>query len=165
MSRLRTTPVLLAALVLAWATVDLPSQSGEWTTSNGEWPSYHGNLHGHHYSPLDQINAGNFSKLELAWRVKTDNLGVQKEYKLEGTPIVINGVMYTVGGTRRQAMALDPTTGELRWIYGLREGNRAQVAPRQLSGRGVGDWTDGKEERIFLIPTRLHLVALNARTG
>ena len=39
------------------------------------------------YSPLDQINAANFSKLEVAWRFKTDSLGPRPEYKLEGTPL------------------------------------------------------------------------------
>ena len=54
------------------------------------------------YSPLDQINAGNFGKLELAWRFKTDMLGPRPEYKLEGTPVAVNGVLYTTGGTRRR---------------------------------------------------------------
>ena len=45
------------------------------TTKNGEWPHYTADVRGTRYSPLDQINAANFNKLEVAWRFKTDNLG------------------------------------------------------------------------------------------
>ena len=45
------------------------------STKNGDWPHYTADLQGTRYSPLDQINATNFSKLEVAWRFKTDNLG------------------------------------------------------------------------------------------
>ncbi len=116
--------------------------------------------------PLDQINASNFNKLEVAWRFKTDNLGPRPEYKLEGTPLVVNGVLYTTGGTRRSVVALDAKTGELIWVYSFREGNRAAIAPRQLSGRGVSYWTDGKgDDRIIFVTTGYRLVELNANTG
>jgi glucose dehydrogenase len=59
-----------------------------------EWPSYTADLAGTRYRPLDQINASNFSKLEVAWKFKTDNIGNRPEYKLEGTPLMINGVVY-----------------------------------------------------------------------
>ena len=82
----------------------------------------------------DQIDGSNFNKLEVAWRFKTDMLGPRPEYKLEGTPLTINGVLYTTGGTRRSVIALDGKTGELMWAHSLREGRRAGIAPRQLSG-------------------------------
>ena len=103
----------------------------------GDWPDYSGDLRGWRYSPLDQINAANFSKLQVAWRFKTDNLGPRPEYKLEGTPVAVRGTLYTTGGTRRSVVSLDGRTGELNWAHSLREGRRAAVSPRQLSGRGV----------------------------
>ena len=102
-----------------------------------EWRSYAGDLRNHHYSPLAQVTAANFNTLEVAWRFKTDSLGPRPEYKLEGTPLVVNGVLYTTGGTRRAVVALDAATGELRWTHAEREGARAAASPRQLSGRGV----------------------------
>ncbi|HVZ28558.1 MAG TPA: PQQ-binding-like beta-propeller repeat protein [Rhizomicrobium sp.] len=121
---------------------------------------------GSRYSPLDQINASNFSKLEVAWHFKTDQLGARPEYKLEGTPLEINGTVYTTGGSRRAVVALDARTGELKWVYSLNEGARAANSPRQLSGRGVSYWTDGKgDERILFITTGFRLVELNARDG
>src|SRR5215472_3552817 len=98
---------------------------GQPSTRNGEWPMNGADLRFTRYSPLDQINAANFDKLEVAWRFKTDNLGTQPEYKLEGTPIMIKGVLYTTAGTRRSVVALDAKTGELIWSHSLREGKRA----------------------------------------
>jgi quinoprotein glucose dehydrogenase len=135
-------------------------------TANGEWPYYTGDLKGSRYSPLDQINASNFNKLEVAWRFKTDNLGTHPEYKLEGTPLMVKGIIYATAGTRRSIVSLDAATGEVRWVYSLREGQRAAIAPRQLSGRGLSYWTDGRgDERIVYVSTGYRLVELNARTG
>src|SRR4249919_3854541 len=80
----------------------------------GEWRSYAGDLRNHHYSPLAQVTAANFSTLEVAWRFKTDSLGARPEFKLEGTPLMVHGVLYTTAGTRRAVVALDAVTGELR---------------------------------------------------
>src|SRR4029453_8607998 len=77
------------------------------TTKNGEWQNYTGDARGWRYSPLDQITAQNFNDLEVAWRFKTDNLGTRPEYKLEGTPLMIGGILYATGGTRRAVFALD----------------------------------------------------------
>ena len=148
-------------------TVAMWSQTGgQPSTKNGEWPHYTADLKGTKYSPLDQITASNFNKLEVAWRFKTDNLGTRPEYKLEGTPLMIKGVLYTTAGTRRSVVAMDAKTGEAMWVYSLREGNRAAIAPRQLSGRGVSYWTDGKgDDRILFVTTGYRLIALNAHTG
>src|SRR5712671_1247270 len=165
---LRIVPVLaLLAVGLVWLTPRVSGQAGAMpSTKNGEWPMYTADLHGSKYSPLDQITAANFNKLEVAWRFKTDSFGPRPEYKLEGTPLMIKGVLYTTAGTRRSVIALDAKTGELMWAYSLREGNRAAIAPRQLSGRGVSYWTDGKgDDRVLFVTTGYRLVALNAKNG
>src|SRR6266404_5768085 len=110
---------------------------GQPSTQKGDWPYYFADLKGTRYSPLDQINASNFDKLTVAWRFKTDHMGPRPEYKLEGTPLVVRGTLYTTAGTRRDVISLDARTGELKWVYTMNEGQRAALAPRQLSGRGV----------------------------
>jgi glucose dehydrogenase len=45
------------------------------STAGGDWPHYTADMRGTKYSPLDQITAANFGKLEVAWRFKTDILG------------------------------------------------------------------------------------------
>src|SRR5436309_10772261 len=142
------------------------AQPGLPSTRTGEWTHYTADVRGSRYSPLDQINAGNFNQLEVAWRFKTDNLGTRPEYKLEGTPLMIKGVIYATAGTRRSVIALDGKTGELIWAHSQREGTRAAIAPRQLSGRGLSYWTDGNgDDRILYVTTGYRLVALNARNG
>ena len=66
------------------------AQSG---AKNGEWRAYGADLGNTHYSPLDQITAANFNKLEVAWRFKTDKLGPRPEDQLEATPLMANGVV------------------------------------------------------------------------
>src|SRR4249920_2094890 len=144
---------LVAAARLSGQAPGLPS------TKNGDWTHYTADVRGSRYSPLDQINAGNFKDLEVAWRFKTDNLGTRPEFKLEGTPLVVKGIVYATAGTRRSVVALDGKTGELMWVHSLREGTRAAIAPRQLSGRGVSYWTDGRgDERVLYVTTGYRLV-------
>src|SRR5215208_587200 len=131
------TALLALVLTLVGSAIGTSGQStSPPSTKNGEWPHYTADLRGTKYSPLDQINASNFKDLEVAWRFKTDSLGTRPEYKLEGTPLMIGGVLYTTGGTRRSVVALDARTGELLWVHRYPEGTRGGNAPRQLSGRG-----------------------------
>jgi len=139
--------------------------AAQWKAKDTEWGSYAADLAGTRYRPLDQITAANFSDLEIAWRIKTDNFGNRPEYKLEGTPLMVNGVLYATAGSRRAAIAVDAATGELLWIHGEHEGARGGAAPRQLSGRGLAYWSDGKEERIFYVTPGYQLICLDAKTG
>ena len=162
----RPVPALLLVAVVALLSVTprLFGQSGSPafpSTANGEWPHYNGDIKGSRYSPLDQINATNFNKLEVAWRFKTDNLGPRPEYKLEGTPLMVKGILYATGrhaprgrGARREdrraEVDLQPGRGRAR----------GDGAPRQLSGRGLSYWTDGKgDERIVYVTIGYRLVS------
>src|SRR5436309_13947458 len=138
--------VVLAAL--AWVAPRpqgqaAPAGSFVASTKNGDWQAYTGDTRGTRYSPLDQITASNFNDLEVAWRFKTDSLGTRPEYKLEGTPLVVDGTLYATAGTRRSVISLDAATGELLWVHRYPEGKRGANSPRALSGRGLAYWTDG----------------------
>jgi quinoprotein glucose dehydrogenase len=139
--------------------------SAQTGAKNGEWPTYGGDLGNTRYSPLDQINASNFDKLQVAWRFSTANLGPRPEYNLEATPLMVGGVVYSVAGSRRDVVALDATNGELLWVHGENEGLRGDDAPRRLSGRGLSYWTDGREQRILYVTPGYRLIALDAKTG
>ena len=166
----RTVPALVVAGLVS-LTVGVSGQTGAKDpvlegTKNGQWPSYAGNVMGWRYSPLDQITADNFNKLEVAWRLKTDNFGNRPEFKLEGTPLMVGGVLYMTAGNRRAAVAVDAATGEVLWVHGEREGNRGATAPRQLSGRGLAYWSDGKNDaRVLYFTPGYQMVALDAKTG
>jgi len=134
-------------------------------TARGEWPTYGGDLGSTRYAPLEQINASNFGSLEVAWRFSVANMGPTPEMRFQSTPLVVDGVLYTTGGTRRAVTALDAATGEQLWVYGLKEGARGEEAPRQLSGRGLAFWQRGEDKRVVYVTPGYQLVALNAETG
>jgi quinoprotein glucose dehydrogenase len=151
-----------AIACLFLANIPASAQTG---AKNGEWRTYGGDLSSTRYSALDQIKADNFNKLEVAWRFKTDSLGPRPEFQFESTPLMVHGILYSTGGTRRAVVALDAATGELLWMHSENEGARGTNAPRQLSGHGLAYWTDGKEERILYVTPGYRLIALDAKTG
>jgi quinoprotein glucose dehydrogenase len=163
--RLRSFANALTALLGASLISGLALAATAGDGANVEWRTYAGNWDASKYKPLDQINASNFSQLEVVWRFKTDHIGNRPEFKLEGTPLEIGGVLYATAGSRRGVIALDATTGELIWVHGEHEGERGGAAPRQLSGRGLAYWTDGRESRILYVTPGYFLVALDAKTG
>ena len=154
------------ACLVCCAAVGVLGQSG---ATNGEWRHYGGDTGHTRYSPLDQINAANFSTLEVAWRFKTDNLGPRPEFQFESTPLMIKGVVYTTAGSRRAVVALDGATGEMLWMHSENEGARGANAPRQLSGRGLAYWAGtppgNDDARILYVTPGYRLIALNAKTG
>src|SRR5260370_9760850 len=110
--RLKTLLFLFLTSLLCWPA----PASAQFHPKDTEWPSYAADLAGTRYRPLDQINASNFSDLEIAWRIKTDNFGDRPQDKLERTPPMVNGVLYATAGSRRAVTALHPATGELLWL-------------------------------------------------
>ena len=149
---------VMALTMLATGLTSVFANADEPGTANGEWHHYTGDMKGSRYTPLDQINADNFEDLEMVWSFSTKNLGTRGEYKLEVTPLMVDGVLYATAGTRRTAIALDAVTGELMWMHSMREGLRAGMAPRQLSGRGLSYWSDGKgDDRVYYVTTGYRL--------
>src|SRR3954447_13301164 len=164
MSRIMRRISLLALVAaLAAATAGVRGQPAK--QQGAEWPTYGGTLASTRYSPLDQINAANFNNLEVAWRFRTESLGPRPEFNFESTPLMVNGRLFSTAGTRRAVVALDAGTGELLWMHAEREGPRGAAAPRQLSGRGLAYWSDGRDERVLYVTPGYRLIALDAKTG
>jgi quinoprotein glucose dehydrogenase len=160
--RTTTLAITVTTILGVCTTIGLRGQSG---AARGEWRTYGGDLGHTRYAALDQITAANFGSLEVKWRFKTDNLGPRPEFNFQSTPLMVGGRLYTTGGTRRSVAALDAATGELLWVHGEQEGARGEAAPRQLSGRGLAYWADGRDERILYVTPGYRLVALDAKTG
>jgi len=154
----------LIAVFVGSLTVAIAAQS---KSRPGEWTTYGGDLASTRYSPLDQINRDNFNKLEVAWRFKTDALGPRPEFNFQSTPLMVDGIVYSTAGTRRAVVALDAATGELIWMHSEDEGKRGELAPRQLSGRGLAYWPGGGGEnpRIVYVTPGYRMIALDAATG
>src|SRR5262245_7509662 len=115
---------ILASLALLAAASVLAGRSGaaQQSSAAGEWRYYYGDVYARKYSPLDQINKQNVKQLQVAWRrftpdhaVMESNSGLRAARNQE-TPLMVNGVLYTVSGLGVVA-ALDPKTGVARWSY------------------------------------------------
>jgi len=78
---------------------------------------------------------------------------------------MVDGIIYSTGGSRRAVVALDAETGEINWVYSLKEGERSSYAPRRLSGRGLSYWSDGENKRIIYVTPGYQMVSLDATTG
>ncbi|HYV62494.1 MAG TPA: PQQ-binding-like beta-propeller repeat protein, partial [Bryobacteraceae bacterium] len=154
------------AALLALVAPPATTQQG---AASGNWRSYGGDIANTRYSPLNQIDASNFSKLQPAWIFSTANLGPAPETNLESTPLVVDGVFYSTAGDRRDVIALDAATGEVLWTHREDEGKRAQVAPRRLSGRGLAYWADStpgsNDKRIVYFTPGYRMIELDAKTG
>src|SRR5688572_23090611 len=73
------------ASVSAVADPDLEKQMAD----SSNWASQAGDYANHRYSDLNQINASNVGKLQVAWTLST---GVLRGH--EGSPLVIGDTMY-----------------------------------------------------------------------
>jgi quinoprotein glucose dehydrogenase len=149
-----TLKILLATSVLSTSF----SVSAQYGTSAGEWTSYAGDAGSTKYSPLDQINADNFPQLELAWRWRSldgdlnfDDVGRDVSFgRMQGTPLMIDGVLYMVTSLN-QVAAIDAVSGQTLWSFNpevYRSG--APVGALGFHQRGVAYWTDGTQRRILL---------------
>jgi alcohol dehydrogenase (cytochrome c) len=122
---------------------------------SGTWPTYHGNLSGNRFSPLDQINTRNVRQLAPRWMFTIQ--GAPRA--LQVTPVVADGVMYVT--SVNEAYALDARSGREIWHYSR---PRTQgLAGDAASGinRGVAILGD----RVFMVTDNAHLIALHRHTG
>jgi glucose dehydrogenase len=134
----------------------------------GDWPLYSRDHSSTRFSPLAQINTQNVAQLKLAWSYRPEappapadggkgkGKGGGGGINTELTPIVVNGVMYVLAGSR--AIALEGDTGREVWRYNVTGG--------QASNRAAGYWAgDGANPPRILFTAGRNLVALNANTG
>jgi alcohol dehydrogenase (cytochrome c) len=121
------------------------------------WLMYWGDYHGTHYSPLNQITADNVKRLKAAWSFPI--LGGNSV--LEGTPLVVDGIMYTTGsGNPATVTAIDARSGRQIWRWTRQQ---KTVNPYEINpfARGVAILGN----RIFVGTLDGVLIALDARTG
>ena len=135
----------------------------------GEWGHYAGTTYGMKYSPLDQITRDNVDRLRVVWRARNPDLDFQDDailsrVRYQDTPLMVNGTLYTVTGLGI-VTALDPATGEQRWVYDPESYRIGRPNNGGFLSRGVGYWTDGNAERILIGTHDAYLISLDARTG
>ncbi|MYK89752.1 MAG: PQQ-binding-like beta-propeller repeat protein, partial [Acidobacteria bacterium] len=154
--------VLLAAIAAAAPAV---AQHG---AQGGEWRHFGGDSGSTRYSPLDQIDRDNFSRLEVAWRwesadVLLNDVSGKTPGPYRSMPLMIDGVVY-IATNLGQVAALDPATGEALWRHDPRDWEIEQRGSL-VQIRGIESWTDGEAERILIATRGGRLVSIDTRTG
>jgi quinoprotein glucose dehydrogenase len=128
-----------------------------------DWPRVGNDPGGMRHSALVQIHRGNVSQLQPAWTFRTGGQRANDPYPLQGTPIVIDGVLY-VTGPDLTVFALQAGTGREIWRFDpKRESTRAY-----LGNRGMAYWSEARRDgarRILLGTTDGRLLSLDAATG
>jgi len=124
---------------------------------------------GSKYSPLKQVTKKNVADLEVAWEYHTGDGANPKPNSLtsfQDQPSLIEGNL-VVCSTNRRVIALDPKTGEERWVFDPKD---PETGMKKC--RGVGNWVDSEaaddavcKSRIFLGTADYRLIALDAKTG
>ncbi len=104
------------------------------------------------FSPLDQINKSNVSKLQMAWARGLPS-GTQ-----ESVPVVYNGVMYLYA-PGASIQAVDATNGDLLWEYS--RDYPKEVNPQAAREKSLGIY----EDMIYFAAPDGYLVAIDAQTG
>jgi len=118
------------------------------------WLTYSGTLDGHRHSLLTQITPDNVTNLGLAWLWQA-----QPNDRFVATPLVVDGVMYTVEAPNT-VIALDAATGRVFWKYTYTASVPGIVCCGRVN-RGLGILDD----TLFMGTLDAHLVAIDAYTG
>jgi quinohemoprotein ethanol dehydrogenase len=127
-----------------------------------QWPTYGGDYAERRYSPLNQIDTSNASRLGLAW---THVIGAGGGNQ-EATPLFWNNVLYSVTNWSI-AFAIDVRTQRELWRFDPKV-DRAITAPEENRGVCCGIVTRGialYDGKVFVPVLDGRLIALNAATG
>jgi alcohol dehydrogenase (cytochrome c) len=109
----RTTMARSIAAAAVWTIATTASAaSGPGYDDPTNWPQYHRSFNAWRFSPLDQINKGNVKRMHVAWVHQPGAV----THGLQATPIVIDGVMYSIAADNN-VFALNAATGEVLWRY------------------------------------------------
>lgn len=118
------------------------------------WLTYSGTLDAQRHSRLTQITAANVRNLELQWVFQAESLE-----KFEATPLVVDGVLYTVQPPN-DVVALDAVTGRVFWTYSHVPAQAARACCGRVN-RGLAILDD----TLYLGTFDGHLLALDAKSG
>ena len=156
-----------------------PSTPIDYSGPIDDWPQAGGSRGGGHHSDATQINRDNVDDLEIAWVHRSGDYheggntvdgvveGEPFQTSFQVTPVLFNETLYYCTPYNR-VFALDPNTGEERWMYDPEVGEESRGGPC----RGVATWTSERissgaacHQRILTGTADGRLIALDANTG
>ncbi|MCE2426434.1 MAG: PQQ-binding-like beta-propeller repeat protein, partial [Pseudomonadales bacterium] len=166
----RHTPAFVTRVCSAGVLGAALSVGADTGTAGGEWRHHGGDHASSKYSPLAQIDAANFPKLEIAWRWKSVDQNIPFDNgryytgHYRATPLKVGDRVYAVT-SHGQVAALDPATGRELWVHDPESYAKGQPNMQPLQTRGIEYWTDGKVERLFVATMGKQLVSIDIATG
>ena len=157
---------LVAAVVVAWGVAAQQPASTAVTAQDlldglehpSRWLMYSGDYTGRRNSPLTQITPANVNRLAAQWTFQVENMVAGRGF--EGTPILLDGVMYLTGNNNT-AWAVDMRTGRQLWRYRRQLPAGLTYGSANASNRGFAILGD----RLFIGTLDAHLIALDRATG
>lgn len=118
------------------------------------WLTYSGTPFSQRYSRLNEITKDNVKDLAIQWIYQASSLE-----KFEATPLVVNGILYTVQAPN-DVIALDAATGRTFWNYSYNPSPKARPCCGHVN-RGLAILGD----TLFMGTVDAHLVAIDAKNG
>jgi alcohol dehydrogenase (cytochrome c) len=118
------------------------------------WLTYSGTNMSQRHSPLTQITPQNVKNLEQQWVFQARSLE-----KFEATPLVVDGVMYTVQAPN-DIVALDAVSGREFWSYSYSPSPQSRPCCGRVN-RGIAI----VGSTLFMGTIDAHLIALDATNG
>lgn len=163
-SRLKLLPTALLTALLLLASCALTRDSTAVDNAmladeadGANWASYGRTFSENHFSPLDEVNAGNVDKLGLAW-----TLDVGTPLRADSQPLAVDGVIYLATGLS-VVQAVKADTGEVIWRYDpefLKGADLKKLLP-SWGIRGLAIWQD----RVIVGVQDGRLIGLDRATG
>jgi alcohol dehydrogenase (cytochrome c) len=123
-------------------------------TSQVQWAGYNGASGGSRFSALARIDTANAGRLAPKWMFTLPN-----STRLQGTPVVFDGVMYVTSGN--EMYALDAGSGRQIWRY-QRTRTKGVIGN---AGGGINRGAAVAGDRVFMATDHAHLIALDRMTG
>jgi alcohol dehydrogenase (cytochrome c) len=145
-----TAPALTASLLAQVTFERILQPDGE----PHNWLSYSRTLSNQRYSPLTQITSANVNRLQQQWVWQARSLE-----KFEATPLVVDGVMYTVEAPNT-VVALDAVTGRPFWSFNHTPAPEGRPCCGRVN-RGVAILGD----TLYMGTIDAHLIAIDAKSG
>ena len=149
--------VALASAMAAPALVLANSELEGKMANSANWASQAGDMYNQRYSKLDKITTANVGKLQVAWTFST---GVLRGH--EGSPLVVDGMMYVHTPFPNKVFALDVDTQKIKWKY---EPKQDPAVIPQMCCDTVYRGLAYAENKIFLQQADSTLLAFDAKTG
>src|SRR3984957_10658842 len=138
-----------------WLTITFAIGAKDKPSNDGEWRAFGSDLSFTRYSPLDKINASNVKNLRIVWRRSAVDARFTEKFQdpyvgeyLRRTPIMVNGVLYSLDGVGF-VEAFEAKTGKTLWVQTPLPASLKEAAGQ--STRGAAYWRNGSSARIFIV--------------